>query len=256
MRAPQVVVRDELAGEAARYPPEPPPLPGPAVQVHRWEHLSFLHWPYAPEVVQRLLPPGLRVDTHQGSAWVGLIPFRLRITVPGVPALPWAGRFIETNVRTYVRAADGTPGIWFLSLDAARLGAVALARTAWALPYMWAEMALTRAHDTVVYESRRRWPCRADATSRVVLRVGERYEQAELTPLDHFLTARWWLFSPYHGGLARTRAHHPAWPLRRASVVEIDDGLLVAADLPSPQGAPLVHHCEGVDVRLSRRMPC
>ena len=254
MHEPRVVAGGPAAATDL-YPPDPPPLPGPTAQFHRWEHLSFLHWPYAPEDVQCLLPNDLRVDTIQGSAWVGLIPFRLHITVPGVPVLPWAGGFVETNVRTYVRAPDGTPGIWFLSLDAARFGAVVAARTMWSLPYMWATMDFRRAHDTVVYTSRRRWPHRDGATSRVVVRVGKQYEATDLTALDQFLTARWWLFSPYRDGLAGTRAHHPPWPLRHAEVVEVDDRLLVAAGLPSPQGAPLVHHADGVDVRLSRRMP-
>ena len=48
--------------------------------------------------------------------------------------------FCETNVRTYVRDASGRPGIWFLSLDAARLGAVITARTTYRLPYFWSAM--------------------------------------------------------------------------------------------------------------------
>jgi len=30
---------------------------------NRWELLTFLHWRYDASVVQRLLPPGLTVDT-------------------------------------------------------------------------------------------------------------------------------------------------------------------------------------------------
>ncbi len=50
--------------------------------------------------------------------------------------MPWVSRFCETNVRTYVRDSHGRAGIWFFSLDAARLGAVAaaVARAAYHLP--------------------------------------------------------------------------------------------------------------------------
>jgi uncharacterized protein len=232
---------------------EPPEVVRTAHQLHEWQHLSFLHWPFPPAVVAEHLPAGLTVDTFGGAAWVGLIPFRLRIRVPGVPYLPWVGAFVETNVRTYVRGPDGTPGIWFLSLDAARFGAVVGARTSWSLPYMWARMRLTRRDDLIVYECRRRWPGPATATSRVALRVGPAYEPGELGDLDHFLTARWTLFSTMRGALAQAQAGHPAWPLRHATVVELDDHLLTAAGLPQPSGPPLVHHSDGVAVRLGGR---
>jgi hypothetical protein len=222
-------------------------------QVHRWSSLSFLHWPYAEEVVAPLLPRGLHVDTFDGTAWVGLIPFRLDIRVPGVPFVPWAGRFVETNVRTYVRADDGTRGIWFLSLDAARLGAVVAARAAWSLPYQWSHLGLTPAGDRVTYECRRRWPGTDHPTSRVVLEVGDSYAADELDDLDHFLTAQWVLFTKRGDEVVRTQAHHDAWPLRRATVLELDDHLVHAAGLPAPAGAPRVSYSDGVTVRLGRR---
>ncbi|HYZ36736.1 MAG TPA: DUF2071 domain-containing protein, partial [Pseudonocardiaceae bacterium] len=43
----------------------------------RWRKLTFLHWPYDPAQVQRLLPAELEVHTHDGLAWVGLTPFLL-----------------------------------------------------------------------------------------------------------------------------------------------------------------------------------
>jgi uncharacterized protein YqjF (DUF2071 family) len=235
--------------------PDPPAAVAHAGQIHRWESLAFLHWRYDPAPVEALLPEGLTVDRYEGSAWVGLIPFRLHLRVPGVPFWPWAGRFVETNVRTYVRGPDGTPGIWFLSLDAARLGAVVIARSTWPLPYMWSRMRLTRAGNRVTYECRRRWPRRRDATSRVVLKIGGRCTDQDLTDLDHFLTARWTLFSSRGSHLARTQAYHEAWPLRQATVIECHDRLLVAAGLPRPEGRPRVLYSDGVDVRLSRRQP-
>src|SRR2546423_2489451 len=91
------------------------------VMLQEWRHLTFLHWRYRPDVIQALLPAGLTVQTMDGSAWVGLIPFLMSgVRPPRVPALPWLSRFPETNVRTYVSGPDGGTGIWFLSLHAAR----------------------------------------------------------------------------------------------------------------------------------------
>jgi uncharacterized protein YqjF (DUF2071 family) len=73
-----------------------------------WSWLSFLHWPYDPAVVQRLLPNSLEVQTFQGQAWVGVTPFFLEdLRTPVAPALPWFTSFPETNVRTYVVGPDG-----------------------------------------------------------------------------------------------------------------------------------------------------
>ncbi len=68
---------------------------------HEWNWITFLHWRYRPAVVDRLVPAGLQVETFDGSAWVGLTPFRMEgVRVPGAPALPWISRFPEVNVRT------------------------------------------------------------------------------------------------------------------------------------------------------------
>ena len=98
------------------------------VMRQRWERLTFLHWPFQPADVQRLLPDGLETETYDGAAWVGLVPFYMRVATPGGHRVPWISNFCETNVRTYVRDRAGRSGIWFFSLDASRLGVVVTAR--------------------------------------------------------------------------------------------------------------------------------
>src|SRR3954451_15112605 len=54
-----------------------------------WETLAFVHWRVSPERIQALLPDGLVVDVHDGSAWIGLTPFVMANMRPlGVPDLP------------------------------------------------------------------------------------------------------------------------------------------------------------------------
>src|SRR5262245_51240632 len=86
--------------------------------IHRWDLLTFLHWRFPAEAVQRLLPPGLSVETFDGDAWIGLVPFQMEVRAARGGTAPWLGRFCETNVRTYVVAPDGSRGVWFFSLDA------------------------------------------------------------------------------------------------------------------------------------------
>ena len=134
---------DVAAGGHAGYSGACPFTVDKPVMRQRWERLAFLHWPYDPADVQRLLPAGLTVDTFDGNAWVGLVPFFMRVHTPGDRGVPWVSNFCETNVRTYARDREGRAGIWFLSLDAARLGAVAVARASYQLPYFWSSMRLT-----------------------------------------------------------------------------------------------------------------
>jgi uncharacterized protein YqjF (DUF2071 family) len=227
------------------------------VMRQRWERLTFLHWPFEPAAVQRLIPRGLRVQTFGGAAWVGLVPFFMRVATPAGRRLPWAGNFCETNVRTYVSDQDGRAGIWFLSLDAARLGAVGVARATYRLPYFWSRMRLAGSDGgagdgEVSYSCQRRWPGPRGAASRARIRVGDPFAPGELGDRDHFLTARWILFS-VHGARARfARACHQPWPLHRAQLLDLDDGLVAAAGLPRPDGEPLIHYSPGVDVRIGR----
>jgi uncharacterized protein YqjF (DUF2071 family) len=220
--------------------------------IQRWHRLTFLHWRFDPAAVQRLLPPGLTVETHDGAAWVGLVPFLMQVALPTRGPVPWASRFCETNVRTYVTDEAGRSGIWFFSLDAARLGAVVVARTTYRLPYFWGAMSAELEPPIIRYHCRRRWPGPYGASSHAVIEIGEPYQSDELRPLDHFLTARWALFSVSGSRRRYAVAEHPPWPLHRARVVDLDDELVAAAGLAPAEGPPLAHYSPGVEVKIGR----
>jgi len=222
------------------------------VMRQRWERLTFLHWSYDPAVVQPLLPSWLRADTFGGRAWVGLVPFFMRVATAGGQQAPWVSHFCETNVRTYVLDPQGRPGIWFLSLDVARAGAVAVARATYRLPYFWSRMRLLQRGAQLAYGCQRLWPGPRPVTSRVRVEAGGRFGPGELDERDHFLTARWMLFSSAGGRPRFARAQHEPWPLYRARVLAVDDQLVTAAGLPPPRGEPLAHYSPGVDVRIGR----
>ena len=237
-------------------PHGPVPVPRPAL-IHRWSELSFVHWRYDPAVVQKLLPEGLTVDVVDGAAWVGLVPFHCTIRPPGVPRVPWVSSFEEMNVRTYVRGPDGRAGVWFITLDAARLGAVLLARATYGLSYFWSKMAFTRVGDVVTYSTRRRWPKPARARGTIALETGTPVAPGDVTPLEAFLTDRWSFYGRLGGRLYRGDVEHASWELDRAHLLHCDPGLITACGLPQPKGDPVVHHAQAVDVRMSgpRWMP-
>lgn len=211
-----------------------------------WRDLAYLHFRYGPDDVRALLPPGLEVDTFDGCAWVGLIPFSMRgVGFARGPAAPYFGAFAEVNVRTYVHV-DGVPGVWFFSLDVDRLAPALVARGTYRLPYCWGATSHRRVGDTVVTRVRRRWPRRVDAT-HLEVQAGATVVADELAG---FLTARWGLYSAARRGLRYAPVDHEPWPLRAGTVARWDDVLLRAAGLPPPVGEPHVLFSDGVSVRV------
>jgi uncharacterized protein len=213
----------------------------------QWCDLAYIHWRYDPDVVQQLLPEGLEVDTYDGSAWVGLIPFSMRnIAVPGLPPVPYFGSFPEVNVRTYVRR-NGVPGVWFFSLDVNRLLPAVVARTTYLLPYCWGRASNVLNGDVLSTEVQRRWPRGAGTSIRV--RVGERIAHPNEQAI--FLSARWGLYSRGFGaGLRYAPVDHETWILHEATLENLDDTLVVAAGLPAPTGEPHVMFSPGVSVKI------
>ncbi len=218
--------------------------------LQEWRDAAFLHWAYDPAVVQQRLPDGLRVDTFDGRAWVGLVAFHMvGIRLPGLPRVPVLGTFPETNVRTYVRHEDGTRGVWFDSLDAEHLLPVLTARAGYRLPYMWSTMSINRHGDTIRYRSSRRWPGPSGAGGTISIEP----HAGTIRPsaLENHLTARWGLFTTTRtASLRYAPVEHPPWPLQRASVRHLDESLVVAAGYPAPEGPPHVLWSQGVPVRV------
>jgi uncharacterized protein YqjF (DUF2071 family) len=134
----------------------PYPLPaGPWFMAMRWHDLAFLHWPVPAEVLRPLIPEALDIDTREGAAWLGIVPFHMTGVRPWFsPSLPGFSAFPELNVRTYV-LAGGRPGVWFLSLDAHQRLAVRAARRTYCLPYFDARQRVTRSGGWIEYASRR-----------------------------------------------------------------------------------------------------
>lgn len=166
----------------------------------------FLHWRIAPEVLQAQLPDEVTVETFDGSAWLGLVPFSMEQVRPWwSPAVPGISWFLETNVRTYVRHKSGLSGVWFFSLDANSRLAVWIARTFWKLNYVDCRLTLDaddqarslhysgrriRAHEHEYYiqvQLPKVEPLPADEETLEYFLL-ERYSLLTQAPAGHFLT--------------------------------------------------------------------
>ena len=219
-----------------------------------WRDLLFAHWPVDPGPLQRVMPPGLTLDTFDGRAWVGVVPFVMDIRPRFAPALPRLSHFPELNVRTYV-TAGGRPGVWFFSLDAASRVAVRIARATFGLPYFDAAIRASAEDGRVHYESRR--VHRGAPAAEFDATYGPVGDARPATPgtLEHFLTERYCLYAQRRGRLLRGEVHHAPWPLQPAAcdLRRCDMARLLPLQLPDTP--PLLHFARRIDVVAWRPSP-
>ena len=221
-----------------------------AVMRQRWAELGFLHWPVPVAVLRDLIPRALTIDTHEGQAYVGVVPFTVTGARPMLmPPLPWVSDFHEVNVRTYVHLDGADPGVWFFSLDASNPLVVAAARALFLLPYHHARMELEKDAAGIDFRSER-----ADAAGAT---CALRYEpQGKAQPvavgtLEHFLIERYLLYTSAQGRLWQGQVHHEPYPVQAARVEVLREGLVAAAGIARPdRPPPLVHFAREVNVEI------
>jgi uncharacterized protein len=220
------------------------PLPsGPWVMGQTWESLAFVHWRVAVDELRLFVPAGLEIEEFDGSAWLGIVPFRITgLRVRGMVPLPGLSAFNEMNVRTYVRAPDGKPGVWFSSLEATSRLAVRAARRLYRLPYFDARIALADDGGRIdvecsrLGESGKAFSGKFRATGVPVV--------SPVDSLEHFLVERYCLYAEGGGALWRAEIHHTPWVVG-AGEAEIDLNSIAPVPL---SGAPLCHIAEPQDV--------
>ena len=229
----------DLGGFAHR--PYPPPS-GQWVMAQVWHDLLFAHWPLPVAELRGRVPPQLELDTFEGSAWVGIVPFRMSGIRPRqLPALPWLSAFPELNVRTYV-TVGGLSGVYFFSLDAANPVAVALARALFQLPYFRARMRLTGVEGGVHYTSQRTHSGTPPAELRAWYRPTGPAFTSTAGSLEWWLTERYCLYTvDRHAHVVRTHIHHPAWQLQPAEAAFERNTMAASHALRLSPTEPLLH---------------
>ncbi len=231
---------------------------GRSLMRQRWAHLLFLHWPLPVESLRPLIPDTLDVDTFEGQAFVGLVPFTMTGVRPVWAPPVWGlSSFHEVNVRTYVHQQGRDPGVWFFSLDAANRIAVFLARRFWHLPYYFARMSLSISalesqpgSFEIDYRSERLGPVERPATCHVTYRPIGSPAPAKVGTLEHFLAERYFLYTRHGARLVRGQVHHAPYPLQPAKVVHLEESLLAASGIARPAIPPLAHYASEVRVRI------
>ena len=221
--------------------------------VQRWRDLLFLHWEYPAAAIQTTLPEGLFVDTFEGRAYLGVVPFFMQSIRPRfLPAVPGISDFMEMNLRTYVHDRAGVPGVWFYSLDANQWLAVKIARRFFHLPYEHAKMKSSRtARGRIRYESLRTGGRANGARCVFDYAAGPEVPQPAPGSLAFFLVERYRLYSSAPDGLRRGAVFHEPYPLCSANVTAWDEHLLALSGF-TPTGRPPDHFImsHGVNVTI------
>ena len=227
----------------------PWPLPaGPWFMTQSWHDLLFAHWPVEARDLQDKLPAGLLLDTFNGQAWIGVVPFRMTNVSPrGVPPMPFVSSFLELNVRTYV-TLNHKPGVFFFSLDANSALAVAAARALFHLPYFVATMDVGRREGQFVYTSTRQ--SRTGGAAEFAATYGPVGYAVTPEPgsLEYFLTERYCLYTVDSASrLRRLEIHHPPWPLQTAEATIAVNTMTDVAGIRLPSTAPVLHFAKRQD---------
>ena len=224
------------------------------VMYQRWDELLFLHWSVDISEVAQHLPPGLRVDSFDGKAWIGIVPFTMRrVRLRFLPAVAGLSNFPELNLRTYVVDNQGRPGVWFFSLDTPKSIPNWIARTFFYLNYRQARMHVKMENSTCIYRSELRDRSKIDQTQEYAWRRRGKSFLAEPSELEFFLVERYRLFaySKAKKRLLTGRVHHEPYTLQLVELSCYTKGLFDSNSLVMPGGEPIsVLASAGVDVRI------
>ncbi|MBA3721491.1 MAG: DUF2071 domain-containing protein [Parachlamydiaceae bacterium] len=225
------------------------PLNVKAIMKQKWRDLLFLHWEYDSEAIQKTLPKGLYVDRYLGKSYITVTPFCMKdLTFNIMFPLPKIKDFFEINVRTYVYDENGTPGVWFYSLDANSEIVVQMANMFFHLPYYSAEIqSAENDKGQISYQSKR---LNTNDSIKFLYKKVDKSLEVPPTSLDFFLIERYVLYAKKESGqLIKGQIHHTPYQLYHADVERWDDTLFELDGLMRPNTKPtLAHYSPGVDV--------
>ncbi len=230
--------------ELAKWAPD---RPWSAAQ--REQHVLFLHYPVAPDLLRDAVPESLELQIVDGTAWVAVIALEIvDVTARRMPVPPWLRRFGEIDLLVPV-THHGRRGVFFLAIEGAQRIASAITRWTVGLPYLYAGTKARHERDGWRVTSGPRWTADAPAASfDATYRPQGPVEHDPSSPAS-------WLADQYsmyvvdrHGRLCRGDEIHGMWPLREVDVDLRVNTLPAASGLIVPETPALVHYSEGRDI--------
>ena len=223
-----------------------PNLPWTMKQI--WSDLLFAHYPIKFEVLRKLVPEALHLDSYNGMCWIGVVPFRMSgIRLRGLPSIPGTDQFPELNVRTYV-TLDGKPGVYFFSLDAANWLAVKGAKTLYHIPYWHADMEIKNSGTNIEFKSKRLQDNEVELACSY-RPISEPF-QASKGSFEEWMVERYCFYTLNSSGVPlRCDILHEPWRLQEAEAEFSYNSILSKQGIDVAIDSPIVHFAKKIEVR-------
>ena len=219
----------------------------PWIMKQTWNDTLFAHYPVQREVLEKIVPSALTLDSFHGSCWVSIVPYLTSsMHLRGLPPIPGMAAFPGFNIRTYV-TVDGKPGVYFFSLTAANFLAAYTAKTFFRLPYTYMEMKYKKVNDLIVFESEKK--------SGVQLLCNYKSVSApsptEKGSLEEWLVQRYCLYTvSKKGEPMRADILHEPWMLEKVEAKIHQNTLLSSLNIVPEIEEPILHYAKKAVVRI------
>lgn len=203
-----------------------------------WNHALFLHWVVPFDIIRKLVPNGLAIDTFDNRCYVSLVGFQMEKIRPRfLPSLDFISNFAEINIRTYV-SHSGKNGVYFLNIEAEKAVSAIVARILSGLPYEKADIHRTVQQFTSVNSKK---GFHLSTTFEVQNEIEKK------TELDSWLTERYSLYLQEEKNLFRYDIHHREWKIREVQIKELNLQYQIGG-VQLTNYPDLVHYSDGVKV--------
>lgn len=218
----------------------------PWIMTQSWEHLLFAHWPVAPDLIRKMIPSELEIDTYDGQAWIGIIPFLMSgVRLRALPPIPGMTMFPELNVRTYVKTNQGS-GVYFITLDASNPLIVRIARLWYRLPYYDADLTFLQQRESIRFTGRRLpFMTAAETFHGVYEPSSDPFVPREGT-LENWLTERYLFYCSHRNCIYQGEVYHEPWMLQRADSRIYGNTMTQSLHLHLPETPAVTYYARGV----------
>ncbi|MBV9217296.1 MAG: DUF2071 domain-containing protein [Acidobacteria bacterium] len=187
----------------------------------RWQDLIMANYEVPPELLERRVPAGCRLDLQDGKCFVSLVGFMfLETRVLGVP-IPFHINFEEVNLRYYVfREVEGEVrrAVCFVKEIVPRWAIATVARMAYGEPYECWQMSHERGENNVSYTWERAG-CKNALAVAIDSNIGVPAEDSH----GEFIIEHYWGYtSRGRDRVDEYKVEHPKWELFSVKDENID----------------------------------
>lgn len=176
-----------------------------------WNDVLFLHFIVSFDELRSLVPENLILDDFNQQYFVSIVCFKMEKIRPiNFPSFPLISDFHEINIRTYIKN-DDKPGVYFLSIEAAKTISAKIAKILSGLPYEKSN--IKRTSNAYINLNKR-----TNNTLNISFKVEEKLAK---DAMKDWLTERYCLYLEQNKNLFRYEIQHQEWELNNTEILEI-----------------------------------